>query len=264
MDYISLWNILLSKVRLSDGFCDVEIGKNQLWNHTLSEDKYLIEKIRSILNSNMAALSFQEAINLYRMTIRTEKLSGSIAEVGTYHGGSALIMLTANKNKRKMHLFDTFTGIPEVTPGVDTVTVGALCGCSLASVKMILHEYNHLIEYHVGIFPETTSDIPTETKFSLVNLDMDVYQGTKSALEYFYPRMVCGGVIVCHDYFSQSCPGVTKAVDEFFDDKPETIVDLWHSQILVVKCSSPPGIAGALEQKPTVSEIDHYKQKDTE
>ena len=37
----------------------------------------------------------------------TRKLSGDIAEVGVYRGGSAMIICEAKGNK-KLHLFDTF------------------------------------------------------------------------------------------------------------------------------------------------------------
>jgi hypothetical protein len=216
-------------------FCDVEIGKNPLWNHILDETPDLANEIIRILDMRIVAMSFHEAVNLSRFVTRTNALPGDIAEVGTYFGGSAWIMARANVNQKKMHLFDTFTGIPEVTPGVDRVAQGDLKGGSLEFVQTVLQSFNHLIEYHVGMFPATAADISPSTKFSMVNLDMDVYQGTKSGLEYFYPKMVRGGMLVCHDYFAQSCPGVKKAVDEFFVDKPETIVDLWHSQIVVVK-----------------------------
>ncbi len=96
-------------------------------------------------------------------------------------------------------------------------------------------EFKDFFIFHKGFFPETTKNLEVNQKFSLVNLDGDTYQSTLSGLNYFYPKLVSGGILVCHDYQSKSCPGVKKAVDAFFSDKPEVLIELWHSQILIVK-----------------------------
>lgn len=44
------------------------------------------------------------------------------------------------------------------------------------------------------------------------------------------------GIILTHDYRASYLPGVKKAFDEFFDGRPETIIELWDSQAIVVKC----------------------------
>ncbi|MGY3802540.1 TylF/MycF/NovP-related O-methyltransferase [Pigmentibacter ruber] len=225
----------VKNIQVTNSYCDLKIAENPFWNHIIENDQILIKKLRDILNNGLIAMSFHEVVNLYRMVLRTNHLTGDIAEVGTFHGGSALVMALANQMNRKMHLFDTFSGIPESTEGIDQVNVGDIKGNSLDQVKSLLKNFNHNINYHVGIFPETTSDISNTTTFSLVNLDMDVYQSTKLGFEYFYPRMNRGGIIICHDYFSQTCPGVKQAVDEFFIDKPETLIDLWHTQVAMVK-----------------------------
>jgi len=75
-----------------------------------------------------------------------------------------------------------------------------------------------------GYFPETF-DLKGET-FCFVNLDMDLYQPTKAALNIFWPLMSSpcrvsdncragGGVILLHDYFSKKFNGIRRAVDEF-------------------------------------------------
>lgn len=220
---------------LSKGFCDVEIHRNPLWNHTLADSPDLRGRFQAILDANLVAMSFHEVVNLHRMVEQTSRLPGDIAEVGVFHGGSALVMALANTSMKRVHLFDTFSGIPETTKGVDLVNVGDVRGSELSEIKGMLKNFENIIDYHVGFFPDTASELPDGIGFSLVNLDMDVYASTKAGLEYFYPRMVRGGVIICHDYFSQSCPGVKKAVDEFFQEKPETLIGLWHTQIAMVK-----------------------------
>ena len=68
-----------------------------------------------------------------------------------------------------------------------------------------------------------------------MHLDADIYESTKTGLEFFYPRTVKGGMIISHDYRNRHCPGVKLAYEEFFADKPEPVVELWKTQCLVVK-----------------------------
>jgi hypothetical protein len=35
-----------------------------------------------------------------------------------------------------------------------------------------------------------------------------------------------GGIILCDDYGFTSCPGATKSIDEFLNDKPEKMISL--------------------------------------
>ncbi|NLE39771.1 MAG: macrocin-O-methyltransferase, partial [Pirellulaceae bacterium] len=54
-----------------------------------------------------------------------------------------------------------------------------------------------------------------------------------ACLEYFYPRMIPGGIILSHDY--DILAGVMKAFHEFFADKPESIIELPTTQCMVVR-----------------------------
>lgn len=71
-------------------------------------------------------------------------------------------------------------------------------------------------------------------KFCFVHLDVDLYKSTKDCLEFFYPRMVRGGIILTHDY-NYVFKGVKKAYNEFFANKPEAVIKLADYQALMVK-----------------------------
>ena len=46
---------------------------------------------------------------------------------------------------------------------------------------------------------------------------MDLYKPTLMGLEWFGDRMVKGGCILIHDYFSETFMGVKEAVDEYLE-----------------------------------------------
>ena len=60
------------------------------------------------------ALSLTEAAQLYNAVRDTVKVPGDIAEVGVYRGGSAKLICEA-KGHKKLHLFDTFEGLPDLS-----------------------------------------------------------------------------------------------------------------------------------------------------
>jgi len=64
-------------------------------------------------------------------------------------------------------------------------------------------------------------------------LDADLYESTMAGLEWFYPRLSKGGILVSHDYDTSN--GVNLAFEQFFADKPEPYFDLVGSQCMFVK-----------------------------
>jgi hypothetical protein len=58
-------------------------------------------------------LADNEAYQLFATVKAVAKIQGDIAEVGVFKGGSAKLICEAKGNKR-LHLFDTFEGIPKV------------------------------------------------------------------------------------------------------------------------------------------------------
>ncbi len=188
----------------------------------------LLEEVEEKCN-----MDSEEKFTLYSSMKAVFNLKGEIAEVGVYKGGSAKI-LAELKGEKELHLFDTFEGLPEeVITNEDLVKPGWLNDVNLEEVKSYLSQYNNVF-FHKGLFPDTAEPIK-EKRFSLVHLDTDIYQGTLESLKFFWPRMVKGGRIICHDYNNEDCPGVKKAFKEFFYGKEHLIIDIADTQGMVIK-----------------------------
>ncbi len=158
-------------------------------------------------------------------------LDGDVAELGVYKGGTAVFIADIMQNSAKtFHLFDTFEGLP---PAPEIVVKDEFDRTSLEMVKKNLSEFNHFIEYHKGYFPDTAQGLDKE--FCFVYLDGDLYQSTKDSLEFFYPKMVKGGVIVLDDYKSKHWPGVKKAIDEFVEGKNISVLQCTTNQAVIIK-----------------------------
>lgn len=173
-----------------------------------------------------------EAYLLYYHALQVRGLSGEVAEVGVYQGGSAKLLAKTLPDKT-IYLFDTFTGMPPTDPEHDMIPAGIFAETSLGKVESFLADCPN-VSFHPGWFPETA--IPIEDKrFSFVHVDGDIYQTTQDAISFFYPRMTKGGIMAFHDYVQHDCPGVREAIHDFFDSAPETIIFTPPRQCFIVK-----------------------------
>ena len=168
----------------------------------------------------------------------TQHLEGDLAEAGVYRGNSAELICIV-KGDKPLHLFDTFKGLPgSMFEPIDSSTKVARRHVSpsryaesLINVKERLKQYKNVF-YYPGLFPGTAKPLNHKT-FAFVNLDLDLYRSTLEALKFFYPRLNVGGIIISHNY--TDLPGVERAFEEFFKDKPEKIKIISGSQCLIKK-----------------------------
>jgi len=206
------------------------------YEHILFDSKFN-ELSQALFQEKKTSLTVREMWNLHNWVTRTSAVPGNIAEVGVFKGGSAKL-ISEVKGERKLYLFDTFEGLPPSNFAVNNIKAGEIKGDTMAEVQAYLAPYSNLLFYK-GIFPDTAISLQKASDtFSLVHLDTDLYESTLDALSFFYPLLSPQGVIITHDYRSAHLPGVKKAFDAFFTDKPETIVELWDTQAMVIKAAS--------------------------
>ncbi|MEO7981557.1 MAG: TylF/MycF/NovP-related O-methyltransferase [Sporichthyaceae bacterium] len=170
---------------------------------------------------------------LYRSLQTTAGLDGDVAEVGVYRGGTALLIARAVERGTRVHLFDTFTGMPDADVTRDMHRAGDFADTSLEAVRSLFAD-NPDVVLHPGFFPDTAAP-EGDRKFRLVHVDVDIHRSVLDCCEFFYPRLVPGGVLVFDDYGWTSTVGARDAVDDFFSGRYETPVYLPTGQALVLK-----------------------------
>lgn len=87
------------------------------------------------------------------------------------------------------------------------------------------------VELVEGDITKTAADYTNNNpgfRISLLHMDLDTLQGTKSALEIFYPFVSRGGVIVFDEYACRGW-GESDAVDAFFSSKSVIVKTVPHS-----------------------------------
>ncbi len=175
-------------------------------------------------------LSGNEAFTLYSIARAQSALPGEMAEVGVYQGVSAKIISMASDGAT-LHLFDTFAGLPEPDQHEYCRLREGHYAASLASVRTFLADRPN-ITFYQGLFPDTAGPV-ADRRFSFVHLDVDLRSSTLGCLDFFYPRMLPGGIILTHDY--SYLDGVRTAFSEFLIGRPERAIELPSSQAMIVK-----------------------------
>jgi O-methyltransferase len=171
-----------------------------------------------------------DQIRLYNLWFQIQRLSagnvpGDFAELGVYKGDSAYLIHHLAPS-RTLHLFDTFSGFFEHDLSMETGEATRYSPHDFADTDtaVVLQKLGNsdAIVIHEGYFPETTKGLESH-RFALVNIDADLYLPVKAGLEFFYPRLSPGGVILIHDY-THRWEGLMKAVDDFVAHIPENLV----------------------------------------
>jgi hypothetical protein len=160
----------------------------------------------------------------------TKKIDGIILEIGVYKGGSALTILNyldllkmddTSLPERVYIGIDTFNGFDyegaKHSPDLIWYKTHALQGVdeTLDSVGKLLSDSK--TRSSLLVLDICSEELPSDiTKISMVNIDVDMYEPTKIALQKASPLVQIGGVIVCEDATSTpALYGASLALHEF-------------------------------------------------
>jgi O-methyltransferase len=162
---------------------------------------------------------------------------GDFVECGVFKGGTARLFADMIERSvhspRRLRLFDTFAGMPEVDGAVDKHLPGDFSDTSLADVQKFVG-MRSFINWHQGLIPQSFAGIDWD-RIALLHIDVDIRQSVSDALKHLFPYVMTGGVVVFDDYGFQSCYGARLAVNEFFAGRPEVPLVLPTGQAIVIK-----------------------------
>jgi O-methyltransferase len=179
---------------------------------------------RKIVDTCSYDLVRRDMIILLLRTVLENEIKGEIAELGVYKGETARL-IHHYLPERFLNLFDTFEGFVknDISKENDQIrnseSVIHFKDTSIDSVLSFIDSKNSNVRVFQGYFPDSVDKKLYQTTFAFVHLDADLYEPTRNGLEFFYPRVSSGGIILIHDY--NAWPGCRKAVDEFFCSKKE-------------------------------------------
>ncbi len=157
--------------------------------------------------------------------ILADNIPGDFAELGVWRGNTASILAHyAQLSGRRAVLFDTFEGFDQRDiQGVDSLKRTEFANTSVRLATDVIGDAVQSCDFVPGRFPESLR--PEHTRgYAAVSLDCDLYEPMRAALEFFYPLLPHGGLLLIHDYNNPAWEGVKLAVDEFCARSGELVI----------------------------------------
>lgn len=169
-------------------------------------------------------------------------LPGAVVEFGAYRGGCAYMMLstTPPREGQPIFLFDTFEGIPasNLTSAEQAAGfAGRLSDTTMEHVEQVLRPWAANLRFVKGDIFETLTTVETGA-VAFCHLDLNASAPTVRALEYLYPRLLPGAIVVMDDYGQHDYREQRLAIDAFLADKSESVMTVPTSQGLLVKSAT--------------------------
>lgn len=193
--------------------------------------------------------------NSVRYVVESE-IQGDFVECGVWRGGSAMLIAYLLKDlkftDKRIYLYDTYDGM--TPPGmVDKQFYDGASAfkdfdrmkksgqkwnyASLEDVKQNMKKTGYPSENIVFVKGDVKKTIPAiiPNSISILRLDTDWYESTKWELNYLFPYLEEGGVLIIDDYGHWE--GSKKAVDEYFHHAgvPVLLNRIDYSGRLVIK-----------------------------
>jgi O-methyltransferase len=174
-----------------------------------------------------------------RYALQARHLPGDFAEFGVYRGGCAWMLLSLAEldPSRRLHLFDTFEGIPDANltdKEREEQFAGRLSDTSTQYVAELLRPWDPIPRLVAGDVFDTLPS--TETgPLAFVHLDLNAARPTRHVLEHVYDRLVPGGLVVFDDYGWRGYEDQRREIDEFLRERPEVLVALPTGQAVLTK-----------------------------
>jgi hypothetical protein len=198
----------------------------------LEDEAFLDYYTRFMDPGNWHSLDRKYVLN--ELLKQVQLIGGDIAECGVYKGASAFLMCRALSGASSLvHLFDSFQGLAEPLPIDGSYwRKGALSTGEQTLIDTLIGFENYRV--YKGWIPERFQEVDSLT-FRFVHIDVDLFEPTRDSLEFFYPRVATGGMLLLDDHGFRTCPGATKAAEDFFADKPEKLSLLPTGQAFTIK-----------------------------
>lgn len=147
-----------------------------------------------------------------------KKVKGDVLEVGVWRGGTGVLMSEKAKlmdQNVKVYLADTFEGVVKASDKDSFYSGGEHKDTNIDFVKDLLKKLNlENTEILTGIFPDQTSQFIQSESIAFCHIDVDVYQSAKEILNWVWPKIPIGGLVVFDDYGFSTCDGIVKLIEE--------------------------------------------------
>lgn len=168
----------------------------------------------------------------------TLDVPGDMVECGAYRGQSANVLLMCGDEKR-LHVFDSFQGLSEPGPSERGWWRRGDFSASRLEFERAVEGFEDRVVIHAGWIPERFHEVDG-LAFSFVHVDVDLAAPTGHCIDFFYPRLSEGGIMLFDDYGFKQCREARREIDKRFPW--EAMVALPTGQAFVTKGKGEQGV----------------------
>lgn len=179
-------------------------------------------------------------INNLELSNQFLHLNGDIVECGVWRGGMTAALAEVAGTKRKIHLFDSFEGLPpaQEIDGADALawqkntnsdSFFDNCTADESFAMEAMKKSGAIYRLYKGWF-QNTLDQYEGTPIAILRLDGDWYESVKVCLDKLYPLVTKGGVVIIDDYYTWA--GCARAVHDYLaETKSESRLYQWRNTV---------------------------------
>jgi hypothetical protein len=173
--------------------------------------------------------------------MHASRLPGDFVECGVNTGIFSLAVceyIDFNRTGKRFWLFDTFNGIPDsqMSEAERQLRSGENSRMYPECFDLAVRNFSAFPTAALvrGLVPETLSTVPID-KVCYLSLDMNIAAPERAAIEYFWPRLVPGGIVVLDDYAWLGYEEQKAAMDDFAASVAVEILTLPTGQGVLLK-----------------------------
>jgi O-methyltransferase len=198
---------------------------------------------------------------LWQLVAEASKLpEGDMIEIGVWRGGTGALIAKKRQllgMSGMVYLCDTFRGVVKAGPKDATYAGGEHADTTRGTVTRLCDSLNlDRIGILEGIFPEQSGHAVSERRFRFCHVDVDAYQSAKDIVNWVWPRLVPGGIIVYDDYGFYTCAGITRFVNEERQKLDHMIIHNLNGHAVVIKIPGcQPTAKDSLQREGSCSKV---------
>ena len=168
------------------------------------------------------------------------QLDGDFVETGVHRAGFSSSVMSyidfGSMPDRKFYLFDTYEGLTQdlITPG-EKAAYKHHYEDTYAFVQESFNKMSNVIIVK-GIVPDSLTTV-TIDKVAYLSIDMNSAKPESAALEYFWPKLVSGGIVVLDDYIFPGRQLQQEYADKFARSVGVRVLSVPTGQGIIVKSS---------------------------
>lgn len=201
--------------------------------HRASEEVRGFERTHADAGDNVDSLMWRHWNIAFSVQHAVRNMGGTeltAAECGVGDGLTAHFAmaqaLTEDIASVELHLYDAWTAMrPEDLTETEKPVTGTYTDLSQERTRRNLADNATHFRWHPGLIPATLDETAPES-ISWLHVDLNSAAATTAALEFFWPRLQAGGVIVFDDYGWTFFDETRVAVNAFFASRPGTLLPL--------------------------------------